>query len=133
MQTKADFLADMTARGLVQQTTSDEALKHHLSTGTRRAYVGFDPTADSLTIGNLVTIMALARFQRAGHKPIAVMGGGTGLIGDPSGKSAERQLNTRDTVAANVKSIEKIFDRLLDFSGKPETKAELVNNIDWLD
>ncbi|MBY0113882.1 MAG: tyrosine--tRNA ligase [Phycisphaerales bacterium] len=130
---KSSFLADMRWRGQIHQITHPAELDAHLSGGVRRAYAGFDPTADSLTIGNLVTIMALARFQRAGHKPIAVMGGGTGLIGDPSGKSAERQLNTRDTVAANVKSIEKIFDRLLDFSGKPETKAELVNNIDWLD
>jgi tyrosyl-tRNA synthetase len=130
---KSSFLADMRWRGQIHQITHPAELDAHLSSGVRRAYAGFDPTADSLTIGNLVTIMALARFQRAGHKPIAVMGGGTGLIGDPSGKSAERQLNTRDTVAANVKSIEKIFDRLLDFSGKPETKAELVNNIDWLD
>ena len=130
---KSSFLADMRWRGQIHQITHPAELDAHLSGGVRRAYAGFDPTADSLTIGNLVTIMALARFQRAGHKPIAVMGGGTGLIGDPSGKSAERQLNTRDTVAANVRSIEKIFDRLLDFSGKPETKAELVNNIDWLD
>lgn len=130
---KSSFLADMRWRGQIHQITHPAELDAHLCGGVRRAYAGFDPTADSLTIGNLVTIMALARFQRAGHKPIAVMGGGTGLIGDPSGKSAERQLNTRDTVAANVKSIEKIFDRLLDFSGKPETKAELVNNIDWLD
>lgn len=130
---KSSFLADMRWRGQIHQITHPSELDAHLSGGVRRAYAGFDPTADSLTIGNLVTIMALARFQRAGHKPVAVMGGGTGLIGDPSGKSAERQLNTRDTVAANVKSIEKIFDRLLDFSGKPETKAELVNNIDWLD
>jgi tyrosyl-tRNA synthetase len=130
---KSSFLADMRWRGQIHQITHPAELDAHLIGGVRRAYAGFDPTADSLTIGNLVTIMALARFQRAGHKPIAVMGGGTGLIGDPSGKSAERQLNTRDTVAANVQSIEKIFDRLLDFSGKPETKAELVNNIDWLD
>ena len=130
---KSPFLADMRWRGQIQQITHPAELDAHLCGGVRRAYAGFDPTADSLTIGNLVTIMALARFQRAGHKPIAVMGGGTGLIGDPSGKSAERQLNTRETVAANVKSIEKIFDRLLDFSGKPETRAELVNNIDWLD
>jgi tyrosyl-tRNA synthetase len=130
---KSSFLADMRWRGQIHQITHPAELDAHLCGGVRSAYAGFDPTADSLTIGNLVTIMALARFQRAGHKPIAVMGGGTGLIGDPSGKSAERQLNTRDTVAANVKSIEKIFDRLLDFSGKPETRAELVNNIDWLD
>lgn len=130
---RSPFLADMAWRGQIHQVTHLAELDAHLCSGVRTAYAGFDPTADSLTIGNLVTIMALARFQRAGHKPIAVMGGGTGLIGDPSGKSAERQLNTRDTVAANVRSIEKIFDRLLDFSGKPDTRAQLVNNIDWLD
>lgn len=129
----SNFIDEMRWRGQVHQITHPAELDAHLSSGVRTAYAGFDPTADSLTIGNLVTIMALARFQRAGHKPIAVMGGGTGLIGDPSGKSAERQLNTRETVAANVASIEKIFDRLLDFSGKPETRAEMVNNIDWLD
>lgn len=130
---KSSFLADMRWRGQIHQITHATELDGHLCAGVRTAYAGFDPTADSLTIGNLVTIMALARFQRAGHKPVAVMGGGTGLIGDPSGKSAERQLNTRETVAANVKSIEKIFDRLLDFSGGGATRAEMVNNIDWLD
>ncbi|MBS0189488.1 MAG: tyrosine--tRNA ligase, partial [Planctomycetes bacterium] len=127
------FLEEMRWRGQLHQCTDESGLERHLAGGVRRAYAGFDPTADSLTIGNLVTIMALARFQRAGHKPVAVMGGGTGLIGDPSGKSAERQLNTRETVAANVKSIEKIFGRLLDFGGGAETRAEMVNNIDWLD
>ena len=130
-QTKS-FLDEMRWRGQLHQCTDEARLEQHLNAGVRRAYAGFDPTADSLTIGNLVTIMALARFQRAGHAPVALMGGGTGLIGDPSGKSAERQLLTAETVAKNVASIERIFDRILDFSGSGKTKAAMVNNIDWL-
>lgn len=130
-KTKA-FLDEMRWRGQLHQCTDEAGLEKHLSSGVRRAYAGFDPTADSLTIGNLVTIMALARFQRAGHAPVALMGGGTGLIGDPSGKSAERQLMTAETVASNVAKIEKIFDRILDFTGSGPTKATMVNNIDWL-
>ena len=133
-----DFLADLTARGLIHQQTDEPALRAHLAGGVRSAYVGFDPTADSLTIGNLVGIMALLRWQRAGHRPIALMGGGTGLIGDPSGKSAERQLLTPERVAANVDSIKTIFDRLLDQTpphtphpGRPNA-GTIVNNISWL-
>jgi tyrosyl-tRNA synthetase len=132
------FLSDMKWRGLVQQVTDEQALDRHLgidaAKAERRAYVGFDPTADSLTIGNLVGIMALARFQRAGHTPIALMGGATGLIGDPSGKSAERTLNTREVVEANVRRIEQIFrgGELLDFSAARANRALIVNNIDWL-
>src|ERR1700736_4380145 len=104
-----DFLADLRWRAQLQQCTHERELEEHLCTGdrapaARRAYVGFDPTADSLTIGNLVPIIALRRFQLAGHTPVVVMGGGTGLIGDPSGKSAERQLRTVDEVDANVRS-----------------------------
>jgi tyrosyl-tRNA synthetase len=130
----SQFLSDMRARSLVQQVTDEQGLEQHLSTGgaDRKAYVGFDPTADSLTIGNLVGIMSLARFQRAGHTPFALMGGATGLIGDPSGKSAERTLNTREVVEANVKRIERIFDGILDFSPAISNRARMVNNIDWL-
>jgi len=128
------FLTDMAWRGLIQQVTDQPALDAHLAAANpaaRKAYVGFDPTADSLTIGNLVGIMALARFQRAGHSPVALMGGGTGMIGDPSGKTAERQLNSEEVVRENVKSIRKIFDRFLDFApGK--TQAVMPDNIDWL-
>src|SRR5690349_1561926 len=120
-----DFLAELKWRGLLHQCTNEEGLRAHLSGGVRRAYVGFDPTADSLTIGNLVPIMLLRHFQLAGHQPVVVMGGGTGLIGDPSGKSAERQLMTRERVEGNVNAQRRIFERLLDFtdsephSGKP--------------
>src|SRR5262245_28173120 len=128
-----DFLSELSWRGLLAQCTNEESLRKHLSTGTRRAYVGFDPTADSLTIGNLVPIMLLAHFQRAGHAPVVVAGGGTGLIGDPSGKSAERQLLGREQVEANVNAQKQIYERVLDFSGAAgPRRAAIVNNADWL-
>lgn len=132
----ADFLADMRFRGQLHQCTDDKGLAEHLrtadmTTGGRRAYAGFDPTADSLTIGNLVTILALGRWQRAGHTPVVVMGGGTGMIGDPSGKSAERTLLTPEQVAANVQSIKRIFTRVLNFDAGPN-KAVMTDNIEWL-
>ncbi len=131
-----DFLADLRFRGLIHQCTDEAGLTEHLrsadpGSGGRRAYVGFDPTADSLTIGNLVGIITLGRWQRAGHTPIVVTGGGTGLIGDPSGKSAERQLNTIETVAANVAAIKRIFSRILDFNPGPNA-AVMTDNLDWL-
>ncbi|MFM9957756.1 MAG: tyrosine--tRNA ligase [Phycisphaerales bacterium] len=124
-----DLLDDLKFRGQVHQSTDEAALRRHLST-PRKVYCGFDPTADSLTIGNLVSIMGLRRFQIAGHTPVVVMGGGTGMIGDPSGKSAERQLQTLETVAANVRSQERIFRALLSFEGP--NAAVVVNNADWL-
>ncbi len=133
----ADFLSELKWRGLFHQCTNEEALRAHLASGRRRAYVGFDPTADSLTIGNLVPTMMLVHFQRCGHQPVVVMGGGTGLIGDPSGKSAERQLLSREQVEANVNSQRRIFERLLNFD-EPEPHrglpgpAVLMNNIVWL-
>ena len=127
-----DFLADLRFRGLINQCTDEPGLAKHLSTPGRRAYVGFDPTADSLTIGNLVGIVALRRWQDAGHHPVVVMGGGTGLIGDPSGKSAERQLRTRDEVNANVERQKSIFRRLLRFDGPGITPPTVLNNADWL-
>ena len=125
------FLEDLRWRGLLHQSTSED-LAAHLDGGCRSAYVGYDPTADSLTIGNLVSIVLLARFQRAGHRPIALMGGGTGMIGDPSGKSAERPLLTPEQVEENVGAIRPIFERVLDFSSGTTNAAELVDNIDWL-
>ena len=125
------LLDELTWRGLLHQSTS-ESLGDHLLAEPRRGYVGFDPTADSLTIGNLVPIMLLAHFQRAGHHPVVVMGGGTGLIGDPSGKSAERPLLTAEQVAANVEAQRSIFERVLDFSASCDHRAEIVDNLDWL-
>jgi tyrosyl-tRNA synthetase len=133
MSASASFLTDLAFRNLINQVTHQEELARHLQTQpSARAYVGFDPTADSLTIGNLVGIVALRRWQLAGHTPVVVMGGGTGLIGDPSGKSAERQLRTREEVCANVESQRRIFERVLDFRESTPNRAILLNNLDWL-
>ncbi|MCB9837755.1 MAG: tyrosine--tRNA ligase [Phycisphaeraceae bacterium] len=134
----ANLLEDLRWRGLIQQTTDEEALIRHLSDGGggsfpqggRLVYAGFDPTADSLTIGNLVPLMLLKRFQDAGHTPVAVMGGGTGMIGDPSGKDAERTLNTPEIIAANVEAQRPIIEQVLAFEGP--NAARIINNADWL-
>ncbi|MDZ4830689.1 MAG: tyrosine--tRNA ligase [Phycisphaerae bacterium] len=127
----SDLLSELSWRGLLHQTTSD-AIGTHLASGVRSVYVGFDPTGDSLTIGNLIPMMCLAHVQRHGHRPIALLGGGTGMIGDPSGKSAERQLQTRAQVEAHVERIRPLFERVLDFSPSAKAPAVLVNNVDWL-
>lgn len=124
------FIDELGWRGLLHQTTSD-AIAAHLAAAQRVGYAGFDPTADSLTIGNLVPMMMLAHFQRAGHRPIVLMGGGTGLIGDPSGKSAERRLQTREQVERHIELQRPTFERVLDFS-RGSCRAEIVNNADWL-
>jgi len=123
-------LDELRWRQLLHQTTADEALPGYLSSLDRVAYCGFDPTADSLTIGNYIAISLLAHWQRAGHTPIVLVGGGTGLIGDPSGKDAERQLLTREQVEANIEGQRRIFERVLDFDGP--NAAVIVNNADWL-
>jgi len=127
--TKPDFHADLTSRGLVHQATSDE-LVPLLRAGSVTAYIGFDPTADSLHVGSLLQVLGLMRLQRAGHHPIAVVGGGTGMIGDPSGKSAERNLLTTELLDANLAGQRKQLERFLDFKG-PHA-ARVVNNLDWL-
>ena len=124
------ILDDLNWRGQLYQSTDLEQLKQHLSSGSRSLYAGFDPTADSLTIGNFVPMVMLRRFQLAGHKPVVIMGGGTGMIGDPSGKEAERQLNTLETIERNVQSQRKVFERVLDFDGP--CAARILNNYDWL-
>ncbi len=126
---KPDFYADLEARGLVHQATSDE-LVTLLRAESVTAYIGFDPTADSLHVGSLLPVLALVRLQRAGHKPIAVVGGGTGMIGDPSGKSAERNLLTAELIDANLAGQKQQLERFLDFSGA--NAARVVNNLDWL-
>jgi tyrosyl-tRNA synthetase len=123
------LLDDLAWRGLAYQETNAEGLREHLA-ASRSVYAGFDPTGRSLTIGNLVPLMMLVRFQRAGHKPVVVLGGGTGLIGDPSGKSAERPVLDADEVAANVARFRETFQRFLDFSGP--NAARIVDNVDWL-
>ncbi len=125
-----DLIEELRWRGLLHQCTDEPGLREHLATGTRRVYCGFDPTADSLTIGNLVPIMLLAHVKRAGHEPVVVMGGGTGLIGDPSGKSAERTLMTPETVAQNIAGQRPIFDAVLGAVAGPA--HTVVNNLDWL-
>ena len=127
----ADILNTLQWRGLLYQTAGSE-IESHLKTPGRVAYCGFDPTADSLTVGNYNSINLLRHWQLAGHKPIVVMGGGTGLIGDPSGKDAERQLLSQSDVEANIASQRKIFERVLDFDEKNPCSAEIVNNYDWL-
>ncbi|MDG2094458.1 MAG: tyrosine--tRNA ligase [Phycisphaerales bacterium] len=127
------YLEELKWRGLVHQTTAEDELPAYLGSGQRVGYCGFDPTNDSLTIGNLMPIMLLGHLQRHGHQPIVLMGGGTGLIGDPSGKDAERTLQTRDQVESNVKSCSRIFERVLDFDSSNPNAAVLVNNVDWLE
>ena len=122
------LLDDLKWRGVLYDQTPD--LDDHLAEGSRIAYCGFDPTADSLHVGSLVPVMGLARLQRHGHTPIALVGGGTGLIGDPSGKKDERTLQTREQVDANVAGIRKQLERFLDFEG--EHAAQMANNADWL-
>jgi tyrosyl-tRNA synthetase len=126
------FVEELRWRGLLHQTTAGDELTRHLSTPGRVAYCGFDPTSDSLTIGNFIQIKLLMHWQASGHKPIVLMGGGTGLIGDPSGKDAERTLMTRDQVDANVAGQRRIMERLLDFDSKNPNAAAIVNNADWL-
>ena len=122
------FLEELAWRGLLSQYTegADEAL----SAGQISGYCGFDPTADSLHVGNLVPIMGLVHLQRAGHRPVALVGGGTGLIGDPSGRATERPLADTAVIEANAEGIRKQLERFLDFSG-PDA-ASLRNNADWL-
>ena len=127
----AALIADLKARGLLNQATADEDLVEHLSTGVRTLYCGFDPTADSLHIGSLVPLLALKRFQQAGHKPLALVGGATGLIGDPSFKAQERQLNTPDVVAGWVEKLKGQVSQFIDFDS-PDNAAEVVNNLDWV-
>ena len=128
-----NFLEELSWRGLLHQRSAEAELDKHLAKPMRVAYAGFDPTSDSLHIGNLIPITLLKHFQRAGHKPIILMGGGTGLIGDPSGRDDERSLLTRQVVDANVASQKRIMEKLLDFDPALPNAAIVVNNIDWLD
>lgn len=125
-----ELLEDLKYRGLINQITDEEGLEKLLSQEKIKLYCGFDPTADSLHIGHLLPILMLRRFQMAGHQPIALVGGATGLIGDPSGKKAERTLNAKETVANWVESIKNQLSRFLDFEAK-ENPAIIANNYDW--
>lgn len=125
-----DFIQELKWRGMIQNIMpgTEEQLKKGMST----AYVGIDPTADSLHIGHLVSIMMLKHFQRCGHKPIALIGGATGMIGDPSMKSQERNLLDEDTLRHNQDAIKKQLSKFLDFDNSAPNAAEMVNNYDWM-
>lgn len=125
-----DFIDTITWRGMLHDMTPE--LNSHLKEGMRSAYLGFDPTADSLHIGHLVGVMTLVHFQRAGHKPLALIGGATGMIGDPSFKSTERNLLDMDTLTHNVSCIKNQLSEFLDFSNSLSNRAEIVNNYDWM-
>ena len=127
------LLSELSWRGLLHQATAGDELEAHLAAAPRVGYCGFDPTSDSLHIGNYIPMKLLAHWQRAGHTPVVLMGGGTGLIGDPSGRDTERQMLDRERVEANVASQQKIFARVLDFDPSRPNAALIVNNIDWLD
>ena len=126
-----NIFEELKERGLVLQTTDEEALVKALTEGQVSYYTGYDPTADSLHLGHLVAILTSRRLQLAGHKPYALVGGATGLIGDPSFKDAERSLQTKDTVDGWVTKIQGQLSRFLDFENG-DNKAEMVNNYDWV-
>ncbi|MCD2257891.1 tyrosine--tRNA ligase [Psychroserpens luteolus] len=125
-----NFVEELQWRGMVHQTMP--GAEEHLMEAMRSAYIGFDPTADSLHIGNLVPIMLLAHYQRCGHKPFALVGGATGMIGDPSGKSSERNLLDEKTLRHNQEAIKNQLAHFLDFESDTANAAELVNNYDWM-
>ena len=125
-----NFVEELRWRGMIQDIMPET--EEHLMEGLRSAYIGFDPTADSLHIGHLVGIMILKHFQNCGHKPYALVGGATGMIGDPSGKSAERNLLTEEMLAQYITGIKKQLSKFLDFDSDAPNAAELVNNYDWM-
>ena len=127
----SDIFSELKWRGLIHQTTADDKLQAWLNAGSRTVYAGFDPTADSLHVGSLLPLMMLRRFQKAGHRPIAIVGGATGMIGDPSGKSAERNLLSEEQLQINIAGIEAQMRAILDFESG-DTAAVLVNNNDWM-
>lgn len=126
-----DILNDLRFRGLLYQTTDEEELVGRLKSGPITLYIGFDPTADSLHVGSLLPILGLRRFQLAGHKPIPLVGGGTGLIGDPSGKTAERSLNPVELINEWTEKIRLQLERFLDFD-TDVNPAQMANNYEWL-
>jgi tyrosyl-tRNA synthetase len=130
-QFKSDFLRTLAERGYLHQITDGAALDAEASGGRITGYIGFDATADSLHVGSLVQIMLLRHLQRAGHRPIVLMGGGTTKIGDPSGRDETRQLLTNDQIDANIAGIRRIFDRFLRFDDTPGG-AMMANNDEWL-
>lgn len=120
---------ELVARGLIAQVTDEKGIKDLIDNGKAVFYIGFDPTADSLHVGHFMTLCLMKRLQMAGNKPIALLGGGTGMIGDPSGKTDMRKMMTKETIAHNIDCFKKQMSRFIDFS---EGKALMVNNADWL-
>ena len=127
-----ELLQDLQWRGLLYQQTDAEGMEKLLNEQKVSLYVGVDPTADSMHIGHIVPLLTLRRFQKAGHKPILLVGGATGTVGDPSGRSEERQLQTMEQIEKNVQGLKKQMERLFDFSSDAENGAQLVNNNDWV-
>ena len=125
---KTNFIEELKWRGMLHDVMpgTEELLNKGVVTG----YIGFDPTADSLGVGNMVQIMTLLHFQQAGHKPIALVGGATGMVGDPSGKSLERNLLSEETLNHNLNCQQKQLEKFLDFNA-PANAAQIVNNYDW--
>lgn len=129
---KSDFLRTMHERGFIHQISDESGLDDLLSKETVTAYIGFDPTAPSLHAGGLIQIMMLHWFQATGHQPISLMGGGTGMVGDPSFKEEARQLMTIDTIESNIASIKRVFANYLDYDKGPKDGALMINNAEWL-
>jgi len=128
---KSDFLRTMSERGFIHQTSDDAGLDQLFSTETVSAYIGFDPTASSLHAGGLIQIMMLYWLQQTGHRPVALMGGGTGMVGDPSFKDEARKLMTPQTIQSNIDGIKKVFSNYLTFGDGPRD-ALMLNNAEWL-
>ena len=120
---------ELVARGLIAQVTDEEEIKELVNNGKAVFYIGFDPTADSLHVGHFMALCLMKRLQRAGHRPIALLGGGTGMIGDPSGRTDMRQMLTKETIQHNIDCFKKQMERFIDFS---DGKALMVNNAEWL-
>ncbi|HCC28538.1 MAG TPA: tyrosine--tRNA ligase, partial [Marinilabiliales bacterium] len=125
-----NFIEDLKWRGMLHDMMP--GTEEQLTKEMTLAYVGFDPTADSLHIGSMAPIILLMRYQRAGHKPIALVGGATGMIGDPSGKSQERNLLNEETLHKNLEGIKKQLSKFIDFDSDAPNKALMVNNYDWM-
>ena len=120
---------ELTARGLIAQVTDEEEIRNLVNEGKAVFYIGFDPTADSLHVGHFMALCLMKRLQMAGNKPIALIGGGTAMVGDPSGRTDMRQMMTNETIQHNVECFQKQMSRFIDFS---DGKAMIVNNADWL-
>lgn len=126
------LIEDLNWRGLLYQQTDAEGMEKLLNEQSVSLYCGVDPTADSMHIGHIVPLLTLRRFQQAGHKPVLLVGGATGMVGDPSGRSEERQLQTVEQIDRNVQGIKKQLERIFDFNSSAENTAKLVNNHDWI-